>query len=196
MGDMKKRIFSILFSALIAATPLTGHAYLTTSQRAIEIDETTALFFITYEFGNTTKDFYLPVLAVRDQEHGSEVKSVGFSVFEDGEEATDVGATQAIVLADAPLANGMYRVPAGTANRFTLAVILTTDEDTPETDYTVAMTDLPFYSGDELTYMHLNPSELQYYRTPEVELNSNDTVSDLLGSISVEVTDITYAASK
>lgn len=196
MGDMKKRIFSILFAALIAATPFTGHTYLTTSQRAIEIDETTALFFITYEFGHTTKDFYLPVLAVRDQKHGSEVKSVGFSVFEDGEEATDAGATQAIVLADAPLANGMYRVPAGTANHFTLAVILTTDEDTPETDYTVAMTDLPFYSGDELTYMYLNPSELQYYSTPEVELNSNDTMSDLLDSISVEVTDITYSASK
>lgn len=183
--NMKTTVFLGFFALLLS--PLGASAYETTDQRAIKINETTAIYFIEYKFGHENHDFYMPVLAERDQEHGSEVKSIGFEVLEDGEEPTEIGSTQAIVLSNTPISNGMYKVPKGFSSTFTLAVILTTDEDDFENDYAIRVTDLPFYSGDDLEYMRLNTSELQHYVTDEIGFNDSNGPESTGNTISVSV---------
>ncbi|MEX0918240.1 MAG: hypothetical protein WDZ93_03720 [Candidatus Paceibacterota bacterium] len=169
---------SILFFALIIIVGVlvseTASAYTTTEQRVQKINETTAIFFIDFAFGHENYDLYIPILTKRGQEHGTKAKTLGFEILEDREEPTDRGNVQALVLGKTKIENGMYKVPKGYKAPFTLAVVYTTDKALIEGDYVVQVTDLPFYRGDDMEYMHLNPSELQYYVTPEIELNSDN----------------------
>lgn len=184
---------STLLCALVVLVllPSSLSAYTVTDTRAYRVNNTTALFYIQYAFGHENHDFYLPVLATRDQKFGSKTKSVGYEIMQDDDFDTSDGTTQAIVLANLPIENGMYKIPKGYNAPLTLAVIFTTTTETPDAEYAVAVTDLPFYSDDELTYARLNPSELQYYETDTVHLN-NATSASFLESVRVRVEDITY----
>ena len=171
---MKYVLFSLAGIMMLAA-PSYAHGYTTTDQRAQKINETTAIFFIDFAFGHEDKDFYIPILATRNQNHGSEVTSIGYEILEESKETTKNGTALAIVLSKGlAIEHGMYKIPKGFKAPLSLAVIYTTDKALREADYAVSVTDLPFYSGEERTYLHLNPSELQYYITPEVELNSDN----------------------
>ena len=184
-------IFALAFITTFIL-PLSASAYETTGQRAQKINETTALYFIDFSFGHEDHDTYIPVLAVRDQEHGSKLKSLGYEILEESEEETDRGVTQAIVFKkneNVTIENGMYKVPKGYKGSFTLAVVYTTDNALFEADYAVQVTDLPFYWDTDKKYQRLNESELKYYITPEVELNS-DNPGEM--TIKVNVKDIVY----
>lgn len=176
--------FFVLIAVFLA--PITAAAYTVTDARAYRVNDTTALFYIDYAFGHENHDFYLPVLAVRDQAFGTEAKSIGYEVVINDDYATDDGSARAIVLADLPIEHGMYKIPKGYSAPFTLAVVYTTDPTAAAAEYAIQVTDLPFYSDDELTYYRLNPSELQYYVTDQVVLN-NDEVT-----VTVELKNVTY----
>ena len=188
---MKQIFFPLAFVALaFVVAPSDASAYTTSDQRALKVNETTALYFIDFAFGHEDHDTYIPVLAVRDQEYDSDVKSLGYEILEESEEQTDRGVTQAIVFKkneNVTIEDGMYKVPKGYKGSFTLAVVYTTDKALFEADYAVQVTDLPFY-WENKKYQHLNETELQYYITPEVELNSDNPGV----SINVEVKDIVY----
>lgn len=174
---------------LMTLYPASADAYTTTGQRVQKINETTAIFFINYAFGHENYDLYLPILAKRDQEHGTETKTIGFEVLAESEERTEIGTVQALALSKASIENGMYKVPKGHKLPFTFAAILTTDEGAIETDYAVRITDLPFFMGAESE--RLNPSELAYYITPEVELNESNTQPESV-RFNISVKDIEY----
>lgn len=169
-------LFGVLALLIVAATPFSSSAYTTSDQQAHRISERAAFFTITYRFGIPNRDFYLPIKAIRDLEAGSDEFAVGFEMLEDGKEPLQNGLANGIVLSNAKVVGDSYFVPAGQSRTFTLFVLLTTDENEPEKDYALHLHWLPFtgvVDGQELN-QRLNPSELQYYITPEVELNESN----------------------
>ena len=185
---MKNRLFlsfvALLFllpavtSADNSLTVRTGDSsdlYKTSAQYAWQINATTTLYAIDYWFGHSNYDLYLPTRGVRDQVWNTNNGRLGFSVMEDGKTLSDAGSALAVVGSNAEITDDeMYKVPKGTKQQFRLFVILTTENDAAEADYAILVTDLPFYRYEEREYMKLNPSELQYYLTPEVEFNSDN----------------------
>jgi hypothetical protein len=172
-----------LFIFFILGTEST-QAYFTTGQAAVAATDKTALYTIDYRFGNFNEDVYMPLFAMRDLPHGSESKSAGYELLENGDTPIGYGTAAGIIFSDLEIKDDMYLLPAGEIADFTLFVIFTVAEDLAEADYAVHMQELPFYRGEDREPNKMNPSELQYYVTPEVELNNATP------SISVNLVDI------
>lgn len=165
---MKHCIFILALS--FGIMPLSAQAYFTTAQQVVSLNDTTALFSITYRFGHDKYDLYLPVLARRDQRVDQEVQTAGFELLEDGFDRSYTGSVFGFVASNMPIVEGMYKVPKGLPAEFTFYGIATIDADDVAGNYSLRMTAMPFYAGDDRDFMHLNPSELQYYETPTVTL--------------------------
>lgn len=161
--------------ALFALAPNT-QAYFTTNQIASAINDHAAVFAIQYEFGLEKYDIYMPIGIERNLAWENDEKKVGYTVRND-EEIVSGGTTAGLVLSSAPIVDGMYKIAKGTVEKMTLFVVLTTPADAHEMDYALQVDALPYFvdrGGDELQKLQLNPSELQYYVTKEVELNTGN----------------------
>jgi hypothetical protein len=102
---------------------------------------------------------------------------LGFEIVADGHDVTTKGKTTAAILSGAPAVAGQYKLEKDKAQKLWLIVLYETDKDTLETDYALSVTHLPFFvdmGETEKDERKLNPSELQYYITPEVELNTGN----------------------
>lgn len=166
-----------LFVLIIALLPQVTLGYFTTNQLASKIDETTALFVVEYTFGLKNDDLYMPAVVERGLSWGSAEEKVGFSIRKDGEETTTLGTATGVVLSKAPAEDGMYKLEGGKAQKLWLVVLYKTDKATKETNYALQVDHLPFYvdiGKKDLDVRQLNPSELKYYLTKEVELNTED----------------------
>lgn len=161
----------MLLFALVVAVPSQTSAYFTTAQEGVAVTTQTALFTLTFTFGHKNYDLLLPIAAVRDIPHDNASTQAGYEIRIDQQEHTHRGATTALILSEAEKEGAFYRVPKGRSETFTLVVILTLPEETPEADYSVHMTALPFFMGEEQTPQALTLPELSHYLTPEVELN-------------------------
>lgn len=172
---LRSTLTSIFIAALFFLTLSVGNvsAYFTTDQSATRVIKNTALYTVTYSFGASKEDLYMPVFAKRDLAHGSQEIALGYELLEDAEERVSYGTATGIVLSSEEIVDNMYRIPAGSNGTFTLFVLYSVDESEPEADYALRVTELPFYRGDDRGALSLNPSELQYYITPEVELNES-----------------------
>jgi len=150
-------------------TPQVSQAYFTTAQNAVKINPTTALFTIEYVFGHDDYDLYMPILAERGLMWKGDANKVGYTFRQDDEEVL-LGRAAGMVLSNAPIVNGMYKIEKGTAKKLLFFVLLSTQTDTPEMDYALQVENLPFKMDDKgtLEQLQLNPSELQYYVTKEV----------------------------
>jgi len=165
---------TILMGMLLALPSERANAYFTTAQTAISATEQTALYTITYRFGLKNDDLYMPIIATRGLSHGSNQYALGYEILEESKAPTTTGISAGIVLSNAKIENGMYKVPKGRSASFTLFVIYSVEKLEEETDYALHVQELPFYVGDNKDARKLNPSELQYYVSPEAELNPND----------------------
>lgn len=173
-GHISTGIFAALLLALLPQVTL---GYFTTGQTATKLSNTASLFTIEYAFGLEKNDIYMPIIAERGLAWESEAKKVGYTLRENGEDIMTNGKATGIVLSSAPIVNGMYKLEKGNAHKMTLLVILTTSSTESESDYALQVDKLPFYvdKGDQgLQTLQLNPSELQYYVTKEVELNTGN----------------------
>lgn len=150
-------------------TPQTTLAYLSSSQKVSNISSTTALYAIEFSFGHDKHDTYIPVLAVRDQVWGEAKKTLGFEVLTDDARSASSSAFGIVLGGKNVTKDMMYFVPKGEVDTFTFYVLLNNTTDETD-DYAVRVTDLPFYWDDARTHLKLNPSELQYYTTPEAEI--------------------------
>ena len=187
-----KKIFLVAIIALFI-TPQAVDAYTSTSQKAYRVNDTTALYYIDFVFGHNDHPIEIPVLAKRNQKHGEGTKTLGYSLLKNGLKAKNIGTTRAVVISNGTkISNARYQVPQGEAKKFTLAVILNTKTDLDKADYSILVTDLPFMLGNQ--ELRLNPSELQYYRTPEIELNESNQTQNILETIKVELKSIEYTA--
>jgi hypothetical protein len=164
------KLSHLIFGLIICAGTLsagTTHAYFTTKQTVRTFNPDTELFTITYHFGATDKDFYLPITALRDTSNTSN-KNLGYSIVDESGKTSNIGSTTALVLSHAQIKDGRYFVPAGTSSDFTLVTILHRPPHTSTVPYRLLVTALPFTMNIRGTLYenHLNPSELQYYITP------------------------------
>jgi hypothetical protein len=175
-----KNIFIVLFVAFsvgVCALPSEASAYLSTGQSSFKLNEHTALFMIEYTFGHEKTDFYLPAVTVRNLPENTQSEKIGFEVVADGRVRTTKGSAYGAVLSSAPVVDGMYKLEKGVAQKLWLVVLYNTASDELETDYALQVTHLPFFAdtgASEKDERQLNPSELQYYRTNEVELNTGN----------------------
>jgi len=172
---MKLAICSLCLAFLL---PSLTHAYFTTDQSALKVNDHTALYTITYKFGFEKRDLYMPITAVRDLSVDSDEFKLGYSLVNNGGATTSVGRITALALTDDPdvtIKDNRYFVPAGSAATFTLVAIVDLDQteiDNHNLNLSLLVTNLPFLmvrKEDNLEILaHLNPSELQYYITPPV----------------------------
>ena len=192
---MKIIFTSGLVTAVFLLTPVSVGAYETTGQEAKRMSDTTAAYFVTYKFGHESKDIYMPVRALRNQQYGMETTSIGYEILERSEFRSNKGTAMGIVLSNAEIVDGMYKVPKGYAASFTLLVLFEAADGEEETEYALQVTDLPFYAGENRDYQRLNPSELQYYATEGVKLHPT-AQTKMLENVKVEVKSITYTPVK
>lgn len=170
MNTKKMKLWAIsLF--IFTILPSTSAAYFTTSQKAIQINESTALYSITYKFGFSDREVYMPIIALRGNSVPEDGLYAGYIlVNEDGEEITE-GKMSGIIITsneDVQIKNNQYFIPAGKSATFTLVTLLTAPEKTIDEKVSILMSQLPFtmIAADSIIPAHLNPSELQYYKTP------------------------------
>jgi hypothetical protein len=174
---MKKHYISgaIVAIALFALAP-NAQAYFTTNQIASVINKNAAVFAIQYEFGLEKNDIYMPIAVERGLTSQNDEKKVGYTLRND-EKILESGTAAGLVLSSAPIVDGMYKIAKGTVEKMTLFVVLITPEDAREMDYRLQVDALPYYvdrDEEQLQKLQLNPSELQYYATKEVELNTGN----------------------
>ena len=156
--------------------PINVSAYFTTNQAAYKIDDTHAVFVLEYKFGHKDNDMYLPMLTERDLLFKNKKRDrVGYTLRTRTGEVTHEGATQGLVLSSAPIVDGMYKLEKGKVHKLWLVVALTTEKDLTASKYALQVEKLPFLMGKDalrLQKLQLNPSELQYYVTPNVKLGT------------------------
>ncbi len=169
---MKLVLGLFVFSFLI--TPAASEAYFSTAQSATKITVDTTLFTITYKFGFLNRELYMPIVTERGLQATSTKFSVGYDLLSEDDETLNAGSATAIVLSgdkDIEIKNGRYYLPQGKSAEFTFVALVNTPAN-ETADASLLVTHLPFImvKEDEEIAARLNPSELQYYRTPEVEL--------------------------
>ncbi len=174
MNTHKMKLVLGLFVFSFLITPAAAEAYFTTAQSATKITADTTLFTVTYKFGFLNRELYMPIVTERGLQATSTKFSVGYDLLSEDDEVLNIGSMAAIVLADdedIQIKNGQYYLPQGKSAEFTFIALVTTPAG-ETTDASLLITHLPFImvkAGEEVP-ARLNPSEMQYYRTPEVEL--------------------------
>lgn len=183
-------VTAFLFVAFL--TPSVSQAYLTTAQSAVDLGNNTVLFTVTYKFGFLNREVYMPIAAKRNKEFTDKGTDAGYSILFNGQneaQATtsklnndDVsvslnysilpGKARAIVLSNAEIKEGRYYLPKGKSGTFTLVALVDMSKSENKDDISLLMTSLPFTMIDDKKRIEakLNPSELQYYITPEINL--------------------------
>ncbi len=168
----KTHMFLGLAAFLMLLSPSASEAYFTTGQTATMLNAQNAVFTISYKFGHDDKDMYLPATAIRTNSPLADGTTLTYGFYENGDYSKENGVAQAVILSKAPIVNGMYKIAKGTVETFTLLALLSTETTELEADYALHVDVLPFMIEKE--NQHLNPSELQYYTTKEVELNTGN----------------------
>jgi len=168
---MKKRfLYAAALLAFCTVVPANAHAYLTTAQAAeLTEDGKGILYTVTYDFGTEKYDLYLPILPVRTER----LNELSYKFVDEIENETyKSGESIGVVTSNAQIKNGTYFIPKGEARRLTLMVLLVLPPEPIDStvDLALQVTGLPFkmVSKTKKVDAHLNPSELQYYRTPAV----------------------------
>ncbi len=175
---MQKFKISLLILLLaIIVVPSVSSAYFTTAQSAIKLNEDTLLYTVTFKFGFPSSDLRMPIGAVRGLQFGDASPYVGYTLLKDSETAVASGTAAGLVLSKAKIVDNEYFVPKGEVGTFTLvALVKVTDDfvptDAKDYDLSIQVTSLPFtmIKGKSVVKAQLNPSELQYYITPELDL--------------------------
>ncbi|MFZ2253503.1 MAG: hypothetical protein WAW13_05060 [Minisyncoccia bacterium] len=159
--------FTILLASFFFFSTQSTHAYFTTNQSAMVLNDHTILFLIDYTFGTPTHEVTLPVKALNSTEKQND--AVSFSVL-DKDNAIIAGKTTSIVLSNAALnAQRMYVTPKSVGKKFTLAVFFTPESYELHKEYRLQVNHLPF-NFDGTQQLQLNPSELVYYTTKFISL--------------------------
>lgn len=156
--------------------PLTADAYTTTSQTAVRITDDTVLYTITYRFGFLNRDLYMPIIAKRGVQIEDKSPLAGFSVVDKKDAVIAAGTVNGIVLTsskDVEMKENQYFLPAGKVAEFTLVTLATIplSAETSGKELSLLVTHLPFIMvtpEGQHVQARLNPSELQYYRTPNL----------------------------
>lgn len=133
------------------------------------------VFELTFPVGGWSKDLYIPVVGEQNLPYGSRIRKFGYT-FERSGTTTDTATGTALILSNAEMVDGFYRIPAGTTAWLTVLAIASADEKDGDL-YRMRVTELPFFLGDdrlpghftngEMKYLTTNSEPLHYTRDPE-----------------------------
>ena len=152
---------AIILVSFILFTPTT-HAYFTTKQEAIALDNHSALFMIDYSFGVEKHELHLPFKTNTGTDKIS--SELSYTILDENNTSV-LGKAVGLVLSPALLnTEGMYTVPKNTAKKFSLFVVFIPKIPVEGMQYRLQVTHLPF-DFDGTQQLELNPSELKYYTT-------------------------------
>ncbi len=165
-------IFVRLFTIALISLPQTSSAYETTKQSALQINENTILYTITYRFGFLNREVYLPIGAMRGLANASTSPYVGFDILNNGTSTTQ-GKVGALVLSTAEIKNNHYYLPEGKSGDFTLVALMTLPQGNSlnKHDLNLKMNHLPFIMAQkgEAGRTYLNEREMEPYISPKVK---------------------------
>jgi hypothetical protein len=189
---MKSYIVGVCALFAFLVVPSISEAYKTTGQTATDLGNGNALFTITYTFGFLNREVYMPILANRNKEFTDAGQNAGYAILFDGKNEAKASSSQvssadakatfnytvlpgkskAIVVSDAQIKDNRYYVPEGKTATFTLVALVDLSKSAGKNDISLLMTSLPFTMIDDgkSVEARLNPTELQYFKTPEVTL--------------------------
>ncbi len=153
---------------------MSAEAVGTLAQSATRLTKDIVLYQVSYELGFKKYEVRAPIGAMRNLQVGSTSPYLGYTILNDSETLTDIGKSAGLVLSGATIDGADYIIPKGSAATFTLVTLLSLPEAIGEDlDLALQVTALPFTMiGDTVTIDgHLNASELQYFITPEVDVD-------------------------
>jgi hypothetical protein len=158
---------AILFAIAAFYTAPQAHAYYATAQKAVDLGNGSALFFIEYRFGMEKYEVHLPALAHHTTNATND--SVSYQILDSSGDVTK-GTTTGVVVSSAKLnEKAMYVIEKGVAKKLTLAVLFTPAAHKDGEQYRLQVSYLPFqFNGTQ--QLQLNPSELTYYTTKLISL--------------------------
>ena len=167
-----KKIFLMIGCVFALAAPASSQAYVTTSQKAYQLNDDAGLYLITYSFGHEDFGYHMPIIASRGDT--TSTTDLEYTFRRDGTLRTSVGESFGIVLSHAKVEDGMYVVPKNESREFTLMVLfkLPKDDISMPSNFNLKVDELPFalVRDGEVSANHLNPGELNDYKTPEANL--------------------------
>src|SRR3989344_3074215 len=154
-----KSVIIASVAVLVGVLPGSASAYFTTSQNAVALSQNVFLYTVSYDFGLKKYDLEMPMLALPQSVLTDDSFAVGYKTVDSEDEIAKVGKSK------------------GTAASFTLVMLVqATDAEladySAEQNLAMQVTSLPFVmKGDGITIKaSLNPSELKYYKTPELDI--------------------------
>lgn len=163
---MKYFSLHMLLIGVLTCLPSVSQAYFTANQEAFTLDSTVAYYTVSFKFGHEDHDVYIPINTFRDIKATN--TALTYKIYDTNKESVD-GTGVAIVLSNARVVDGMYKVSAGRQETFTLFASFTPEKIETDGEYRLEVTSLPF-RFDESQQLRLNPSELQYYTTKYIML--------------------------
>lgn len=159
--------------------PDTTAAYFTTAQSATRVSSDTVLYTVSYSFGFADRGLYMPIMATATdnaEQPASKELRAAYTFRNSNDESILPGVSNALILTGsraAEVVDGTYYLEPGESATFTLVALLTVplSEQAVLDETSLLVTHLPFTMViDDTPYQNrLNPTELQYYRTPGVE---------------------------
>lgn len=166
---------SVMIAALVLVVlPAQSEAYFTTAQSAVKLEDGKGILYsVTYDFGMEKRDLIMPIVPERKEASSTDqARTMTYAfVGPDGTESA-LGESTAVVVSNAEIRDGQYFIPRGQGKRMTLIALLRLPQTLVYEPYDLSLlvTNLPFtiVTDDAKFQNGLNPSELQYYRTPSV----------------------------
>lgn len=177
---MKLALFALCGLILL---PQSAAAYEVTDSQAIQLDDNTYLFTISYKFGFLNRNMATPMFASNSPD--SEDK-VGYQININGEPATGIQGAVVLTKSENVTENSSYYVLPERKNAiFTLVGIVRSDTEVKSADMIV--TKLPYITnnGEESKLSGVTDEELLEYKSPTLLITEAGAVSIKSSIVSV-----------
>lgn len=162
-----------LLSLVILVAPTASEAFYSTTKTSVRLNDNTLLFLVSYQFGHEKDEYQLPIGAFRSAVGVGDFLS--YDIVTGNGLRTNIGQTMSLVVSDAKVKDGMYYVPKGKQENFTLVTFLMLPEErsASTTDFSLQVNRLPIIqeSFGKTTKFDLPPSLLNSYKTEVVSTN-------------------------
>lgn len=135
----------------------------------VAVNDNTALFTIDFDFIAGKEAYEIPVGALRGLTFDENKDYVGYRIVSGASPVMVETKTNAIVLSQQPIKNGMYQIPAGERASFTLVGLFEVPEASATDSYFVELMSLPHFVGKNR--VNSSQTQLNKFKSDEVVLN-------------------------
>jgi len=120
----------LITTLVFLVVPVTTYAYSVIDENVYVVNDSLIMFTQTFSFGVLNSDAYLSYQAEKG-ETDSFSRTVNYLLVEDGQPLPAIVSSIGVLLSDAPVINGLYRVTERQPEEFTLLAFVTLPEPDP-----------------------------------------------------------------